>query len=83
MANYNSSHSGTTIDNAVTLVTGSKTKNYVLAAPANANGAPTFRALTAGDIPAPDVSISDSYNSTTKTVTLSAGSLGDADSTEY
>ena len=30
---------------------GSKTKNYVLAAPSNANGAPSFRALVAADIP--------------------------------
>ena len=30
---------------------GSKTKNYVLAAPSNANGVPTFRALVAADIP--------------------------------
>lgn len=30
----------------------SKTQNYVLAAPSNANGAPSFRALTAADIPA-------------------------------
>lgn len=30
---------------------GSKTKNYVLAAPNNANGAPSFRALVAADIP--------------------------------
>lgn len=30
---------------------GSKTKNYVLAAPSNANGAPSFRALIAADIP--------------------------------
>lgn len=29
----------------------SKTKNYVLAAPATANGAPSFRALVASDIP--------------------------------
>ena len=29
----------------------SKTKNYVLAAPSTANGVPTFRALTAADIP--------------------------------
>lgn len=29
----------------------SKTKNYVLAAPSTANGAPTFRALVADDIP--------------------------------
>ena len=29
----------------------SKTKNYVLAAPANANGAPSFRALTDADMP--------------------------------
>ena len=29
----------------------SKTKNYVLAAPSTANGAPTFRALTKADIP--------------------------------
>lgn len=30
---------------------GSKTKNYVLAAPSNANGAPSFRALVTADIP--------------------------------
>lgn len=30
---------------------GSKTKNQVLAAPSTANGTPSFRALTAGDIP--------------------------------
>ena len=30
---------------------GSKTKNYVLAAPSNANGAPSFRTLVAADIP--------------------------------
>lgn len=30
----------------------SKTKNYVLAAPANANGVPSFRALTDADMPA-------------------------------
>ena len=30
---------------------GSKTKNYVLAAPTDANGTPSFRALVAGDIP--------------------------------
>ena len=30
---------------------GSKTKNYVLAAPSNANGAPSFRALVSSDIP--------------------------------
>lgn len=30
---------------------GSKTKNYVLAAPSNANGVPSFRALVSGDIP--------------------------------
>lgn len=29
----------------------SKTQNYVLAAPSNANGAPTFRALTTADMP--------------------------------
>ena len=30
---------------------GSKTKNYVLAAPSNAAGAPTFRAIVAADLP--------------------------------
>lgn len=30
---------------------GSKTKNFVLAAPSNANGTPSFRALTTADIP--------------------------------
>ena len=36
---------------------GSKTKNQVLAAPSNANGVPSFRALTADDIP----DLSDTY----------------------
>ena len=34
----------------------SKTKNYILAAPSTANGAPTFRALVAADLPTVPVS---------------------------
>lgn len=88
MANYNSSHAGQTIDNAVTLVTGNKTKNYVLAAPESANGAALFRALTIADIPDlsslyGNVVLASTYDENTKTVTLTVGSLGDADSTEY
>lgn len=49
-----------TLDTTISLADGygdtknpyaSKTKNYVLAAPSTANGAPTFRALVADDIP--------------------------------
>lgn len=35
------------------------------------------------DFEDPNVGISSEYNSNTKTVTLTVGSLGDADSTEY
>lgn len=35
------------------------------------------------DIEDPNVGITSEYNSTTQTVTLTVGSLGDADSTEY
>lgn len=86
--NYNSSHSGQTIDNAVSLVTGNKTKNYVLAAPESANGSALFRPLAISDIP--DLSslygnivLASTYDTNTKTVTLTVGSIGDADSTEY
>lgn len=60
---------------------GSKTKNQVLAAPSNANGNPSFRALVAGDIPdlsgtyltsAPVTSV----NSKTGAVSLSASDVG-------
>ena len=60
---------------------GSKTKNYVLAAPSNANGNPSFRALVAGDIPdlsgtyltsAPVTSV----NSKTGAVSLTASDVG-------
>lgn len=76
MANYNSSHAGVTIDNAVTLVTGNKTKNYVLAAPASANGTATFRALTVDDMP----DMSDLYGGTlsaTYTETTPGSGVGD------
>lgn len=50
---------------------GSKTKNFVLAAPSNANGAPSFRALTTADIPNITVSkISDFPTIPTKTSDL-------------
>lgn len=52
-----------TLDTTISLADGygdtknpyaSKTKNYVLAAPSNANGVPSFRALVAADIPISD-----------------------------
>lgn len=51
-----------------------KTKNYVLAAPSNANGAPSFRALVADDIPSLTKSKisdfpTDDYNFTTGSYT--------------
>lgn len=55
-----------TLDTTISLATGygdtknpytSKTKNYVLAAPATENGVPSFRALVAADIP----DLSDTY----------------------
>lgn len=51
----------TTLNTTISLASGygdtqnpyaSKTKNYVLAAPSNANGVPSFRALVASDLPA-------------------------------
>lgn len=47
---------------------GSKTKNYVLAAPSNAAGAPTFRALVAADIPDLSSIYLTSYTETDPTV---------------
>lgn len=38
---------------------------------------------TVYDIEDPNVGITSTYNNNTKTVTLTVGSLGDADSTEY
>ena len=38
---------------------------------------------TVYDIEDENVGLTSSYNSTTKTVTLTVGSLGDADNTEY
>ena len=35
------------------------------------------------DIKDPNIGITSTYDNTTKTVTLTVGSLGDADSTEY
>lgn len=46
----------------------SKTKNYVLAAPSTANGVPTFRALTAADIPDLSSIYLTSYTETDPTV---------------
>lgn len=47
---------------------GSKTKNYVLAAPSNTAGAPTFRALVAADIPDLSSIYLTSYTETDPTV---------------
>ena len=47
---------------------GSKTKNYVLAAPSNAAGAPSFRALVAADIPDLSSIYLTSYTETDPTV---------------
>lgn len=35
------------------------------------------------DVKDPNVGITSTYNSNTKTVTITVGSLGDADNTEY
>lgn len=55
---------------------GSKTKNYVLAAPSNANGTPSFRKLVAADIP--DLSgtylTSETYTGTVTSVQVQATS---------
>lgn len=58
---------------------GSKTKNYVLAAPSDANGAPSFRALIAADIP------NLSWNKITydKPTTLSGYGITDAASSDH
>ena len=50
----------------------SKTKNYVLAAPSSANGAPSFRALTAADIP----NLSSIYQPKDADLTAIAGLTG-------
>lgn len=47
---------------------GSKTKNYVLAAPSNAAGTPSFRALVASDIPDLSGTYLTSYTETDPTV---------------
>ena len=59
---------------------GSKTAHYVLAAPANAAGAPSFRALVASDIPALDYAATNHTHSTsinsssgTAAITLAMG----------
>ena len=53
---------------------GSKTKNYVLAAPSNANGAPSFRTLVAADIP----NLSWNKITSDKPTTLSGYGITDA-----
>ena len=50
----------------------SKTKNYVLAAPSNANGAPSFRALVASDIPDLSSTYLTSYTETDPIFSASA-----------
>lgn len=52
----------------------SKTKNYVLAAPSNANGVPSFRALAAADIP----NLSWNKITSDKPTTLSGYGITDA-----
>lgn len=55
----------------------SKTKNYVLAAPSNANGAPSFRALVAADIPDLDTYLKKSGGTMTGALTLSGAPTAD------
>lgn len=60
---------------------GSKTKNYVLAASATANSAPSFRALVAADLPAGSTSaagilqLSDATNSTSTSLAATANAV--------
>lgn len=60
---------------------GSKTKNYVLAAGATANSAPSFRALVAADLPAGSTSaagilqLSDATNSTSTSLAATANAV--------
>lgn len=53
----------------------SKTKNYVLAAPSTANGAPSFRALVATDIPTLTISKISDFPTNVSSFTNDAGYL--------
>jgi hypothetical protein len=52
---------------------GSKTANFVLAAPNGSNGVPSFRALVAADIPTLNQNTTGSAGSTTGTLTFGTG----------
>lgn len=78
-----STESNTTLNTTISLADGygdtknpyaSKTKNYVLAAPSTANGAPSFRALVAADIP----SLSWNKITSDKPTTLTGYGITDA-----
>ena len=78
-----STASSTTLNTTISLADGygdtknpyaSKTKNYVLAAPSTANGAPSFRALVAADIP----SLSWNKITSDKPTTLAGYGITDA-----
>ena len=65
----------------------SKTKSYVLAAPSGQNGAPTFRALIAGDIPALASTVKlagTDYTASSNVITITQTNLQSAvQSTDY
>ena len=69
-------------DGAITVSFSSQTRNYVLAAPATANGTPSFRALVASDIPAlnyiqshQSVTLASGTNNGTLKLTTAAGTV--------
>jgi hypothetical protein len=62
---------------------GSKTANYVLAAPNGSSGAPTFRAIVAADIPTLNQNTTGSAGSLSGTVAVANGGTGATTLTGY
>ena len=60
---------------------GSKTANYVLAAPDGSSGAPTFRAIVAADIPTLNQSTTGTASNVTGTVAIANGGTGQTTAT--
>lgn len=81
---------GSTLNTTISLADGygdtknpyaSKTKGYVLAAPSGENGAPTFRALGAGDIPALASTVKlagTNYTASSNVITITQANLQSA-----
>jgi hypothetical protein len=60
---------------------GSKTANYVLAAPDGSSGAPTFRAIVAADIPTLNQNTTGTASNVTGTVAIANGGTGQTTAT--